>query len=162
MAKKKIKHIKKNICFSLVFILFLLNLFFVSSEILQGEPSNVLTEFPEEMPQTYSFSDEFIGGLFSSIGLVLMGGFLLIAIIPLFFIYYTFKNKKIKIKFVLSLISSIILLLDYIVFVWLWGSCIAGCDGLGEYLVTVTFLLPIAGIVIVPWIIYWTYNKIKK
>ena len=72
------------------------------------------------------------------------------------------KNRENKKKFVFSLISFVVLTIDLILFISVWYPCLDSCDMLGEALFTMIFLVPIAGFIILCWVIYWLISYFRK
>jgi len=158
---------KKSLVIGIFLIIFISLIFQISAEVCpQGqecvpEQSNELTQEP---PERYSPDVMIAEEIYTFVGnlIVLIGIFIILSIIIIAFIRYSIKNKSNKKKFILSLTSSILLILNSVFFFIIWLPCIDGCDMFGESLVTVFFILPIAGLIIVPWIIYWTINYYKN
>lgn len=153
-------------CFIGIFILILF-IFQINAQICppgeycipQHSNETAVPEIERNSPN-YMTSEEFynfVGNL-----AILIVIFIILAIIIIAFIKYSIKNKDNKKKFIFSLTSSILLFLDSIFFFIVWIPCIDGCDAWGEMIITSFLILPIAGLIIVPWIIYGIIDYFKK
>ncbi len=161
---------KKNLIIGFIFLLLIVGVVNAETDttenpkILNSATSNIPTPELIDNSPPYSFSDNFFQRLFSIKGVVFLFKSLLALIIPLFFVYYTFKNKLNKKKFIFSVISTIILSLSYILFILSLILCLGRMDDWieGSIILFYLVILPVVGIIIVPWIIYWGYNWIKS
>lgn len=147
--------------------LLILFVFFVNAEVyepgkeyLGGNSDELAQPSPERSFPDYMTGEDiymFVGNLVTLIVI-----FIVLTIIIVAFVKYSIKNKNNKKKSVLSLASSILLFLDSIFFFVVWIPCLNGCDMWGESIATVFLILPVAGLIIVPWIIYWVINYFKR